>query len=245
MIELGTLYRGIAGEKLCLGNGDCHWHSQQGIAAPLKDGGPQMATLSLSLTLLWLTLFVSFLLMTAREPSYGKHMRPWTSHLTRRPMSTFRQLLHPGAAAECVDPANNCNVKDHPGGVYTVLRTIDGGRKLVELDTHINRLVTSAANKFGEDFSGEIARALQDGFLALVRAASASATPPGDRRYTVLVAQVDGTRGMFYALCSSVEIPAPPAAAEVDVQYLRRPDPQTKSVTWALQREEAERLKRP
>lgn len=172
--------------------------------------------------------------------------RPWTLRLAGRSMSTFRQLLQPGAAAECVDSANNCNVIDHPGGVYTVLRSIDCGRRLVEIDTHIRRLVTSAGSKFGAEFSDDAARALQDGFLGLLCAAGPSLAPSeADRRYTVVVDRAGGVAGQFHLLCSSDAIPAPPASGEVDVLYLRRPDPQTKSVAWALQREEAEQLKRP
>lgn len=159
-------------------------------------------------------------------------------------MSTFRQLL-PSGSMTCVDHERNCEVKAYPGGVYSALRTVDNGKKLGEIDKHIQRLLLSASEKFGSAFSSNVQLALTQNFLPFIRfIADNSPVSDADRRYTIVLDRIDGNPDCFQLLCSYNDIFPPPLFAAAEVQMLKRHNPQVKSVEWAIQREAAEKAKR-
>lgn len=155
---------------------------------------------------------------------------------------TFRQLLPSGEIC-CVHSEESFNVKDYPCGVYSALRTMDGGRKLGEINKHIQRLLLSARERFGEEFGDDVQRALANSFLPFIRHI-AQTTPAGDkdRRYTMVLDRAEA--GNFQVLCSSNEINPPPLSVQVELQRRCRHNPQVKSVEWAIEREAAEKSKK-
>ena len=117
----------------------------------------------------------------------------------------------------------------------------------MELDKHINRLVSSAMVTFGKDFEVSAQRCLEEHFLRFLRhVKSASAHQvEGDVRYTTILDRYGSEFQEFEIVCISNPVLQLPPSVDADVQYLQRHHPQVKSTDWAIQRKAAEESKRP
>jgi hypothetical protein len=164
----------------------------------------------------------------------------------RMSSSACFQMLLPSGAIECLGQKNDFSVKDHPGGIYSALRTISNGRKLSEFDRHTSRLLTSSRQKFGSEFDEANEQCLIQNFLPFISHMYAnSLIKDRDMRYTTVIDRCSDSPGQFQMLCVAQEISPPPPSASVEIYHLKRLNPQVKSVEWAIQREEAERVKKP
>ena len=126
------------------------------------------------------------------------------------------------------------------------MRTIGNGQYLVELDSHINRLQTSAVGCFGEvTFNEELQRNLTEKFPLFIKHVYSRLVPvQSDVKFMVILDKEPSPSDDFYLLCHTDTIKRPPQSVEVDVAQITRHNPHIKSVEWAMRRQDAEKAKR-
>ena len=155
----------------------------------------------------------------------------------------------PSGSIECLGEMPYFSVKKYPNAIYSVLRTISNGQKLVEIDNHINRLLNSCRKKFEDEFDTACQECLKEKFVPFItHIFSHLSITNKDMRYTTVIdrSSDDATalRGQFELICVANEILSPPLYVTVEIFFLRRLNPEVKSVEWAIQREEAELMKK-
>jgi hypothetical protein len=158
--------------------------------------------------------------------------------------STMKLCLSSGAVVD--HASDSYDLLDHPSAVYSGMRTISHKTKIVELDSHITRLLNSAVKQFGEDsFDADMQQSFKERFPPFLRQVALSISPSENEfRFMVILDKDKSSFNEFYVLCHSNEIKPPPAFVEVDVMELHRANPEVKSVDWVVHRQDAEKSKR-
>lgn len=119
---------------------------------------------------------------------------------------------------------------------YTTLRTIGGGRRIVELEQHYVRLISSAQGLAGGPLSPPVV--FDRSILRRLLRLSLPSCPVEEYRITVLFDPASATETL---LALSEVIPPNPSSVQVEVRQMSRHEPGIKATRWVADRQVAER----